>query len=156
MSAKMNNSNEMSPFQEIMMAMKKSYRTFLEDCEALTKNQAYKEGICGTWSAKALVDHLTGWQILSPSFLKECLSSDNPVLDVDIDTINRISVEERQAWSWEESLAAFKESFDIFEHVLDEIPMIQIQTNAGIKSWVKAMNHEYQFHRDHIQKALER
>ena len=145
-----------SSFPEIVMAMRENCQAFLAVCEALTQEQALIGGICGEWSAKAVVDHLTGWQLASPSFLKGILSSENPILDLDIDAFNQISVQARQALSWKDSLAAFKISFAAFEGALAEIPNAQFKANVGIKSWVKAMNHEYVFHRIHIRKAQER
>lgn len=149
------NTKANSPSPEIVMEMKRHYQAFLRACTALTPEQAQKKGICGEWSAKAVVDHLTGWQLASPSFLKKVLASENPLMDVDIDAFNQNSVQDRQALSWQDSLAAFKDSFKAFEHALQDIPRAQFQDNAGLTSWVKAMNHEYVFHHAHIKKAQE-
>lgn len=149
--------NTMSPSTaELILEMKKNYQIFLQRCEALTQEQALIGGICGEWSAKEVIDHLTGWQEASPSFLQDILSSERVELDVEIDAFNQISVQTKRALSWQESLAAFIESFAAFDQALQDIPKVQFIKNPGLTSWVKAMNHEYIFHRTHIEAAQER
>ena len=140
---------------ELILEMKKNYQIFLQRCEALTQEQALIGGICGEWSAKEVIDHLTGWQEASPSFLQDILSSERVELDEEIDAFNQISVQTKRALSWQESLAAFIASFEDFERTLQDIPKTKFTKNAGLKSWIKAMNHEYIFHRTHIQAAQE-
>lgn len=139
--------------QELVSQMREKYQSFLEACKALSQDQAAASGACGEWSAKAVVDHLTGWQIESLPILKNLLGSDDEDFDLDIDAFNRRSVRDREDLSWEDSLMAFKLSFESFDKGLDDITVSRFRTNAGFKSWLKAMTHEYQFHIVHIQKA---
>lgn len=139
--------------QELVSKMKDSYSIFLKACKALSEKQALKEGVCGEWCAKAVVDHLTGWQVQSLPIIKSLLVSDNPEFDLDIDAFNRTSVSDRKNLTWDESLQAFEMSFKSFEDGLDKIPVTRFRTEGGFKSWLTAMIHEYQFHLTHIQHA---
>jgi hypothetical protein len=133
--------------------MKDSAYAFLSACEDLSPTQACKSGICGEWSAKAVVDHLTGWQVQSLPILQQLLSGAAEAFDLDIDAFNRTSVSSREDLSWEESLEALRFSFSAFDQAVDEIPTAQYRTNPGFKSWLKAMTHEYRFHLPHIKNA---
>lgn len=139
--------------QELVSQMRENYQSFLESCEALSQEQAHASGACGEWSAKAVVDHLTGWQVESLPILKKLLETDDKDFNLDIDAFNRSSVRDREDLSWEDSLMAFKLSFESFDKGLDDITVSRFRTNAGFKSWLKAMTHEYKFHIVHIQRA---
>jgi len=139
--------------QELLSHMYEKFQTFLSACKKLTAEQALEKGVCGQWSAKAVVDHLTGWQMESLPFLREVLKSEKAGLDLDIDGFNHTSVIEREDLTWDESLTAFEQSFEAFNEYLGTITFSQHRTNAGIKSWMKAMIQEYQFHLQHIQQA---
>lgn len=139
--------------QELVSQLQDKYRNFLTACQELNQQQALKAGICGEWSAKAVVDHLTGWQIESLSILQRLLESDNPDLDFDIDAFNRTSVKDRKDLTWEESLLAFRLSFESYGKAMDEISVSHYRTNEAFKSWVKAMIREYEFHLPHIKRA---
>ena len=139
--------------QELHSQMQEQFQAFLDVCEALSPEQALEKEICGEWSAKAVVDHLTGWQVQSLPMVKQLLSSEKETLDFDIDAFNRTSVVSREDLSWEESLEAFKSSYASFDDALRDLPVAQYRTNEGFKSWLKAMTHEYRFHLQHIEKA---
>lgn len=139
--------------QELVSQMKEKYKAFLSACEVLSPEQALEPGICGDWSAKAVVDHLTGWQIESLPIVKQLLASENEALNYDIDAFNRTSVKSREDLTWDESLAALKSSFQAFDQALGEISASRYRTNEGFKSWLKAMSQEYQFHLKFIEAA---
>jgi len=141
--------------QELVSQMRERYEAFLEACEALSRDQAIEPSVCGEWSAKAVVDHLTGWQVESLPILKNLLGTDDEDFDLDIDAFNRASVRDREDLSWEDSLTAFKLSFESYDKGLEGITVSRFRTNQAFKSWLKAMTHEYQFHIVHIQKAQE-
>lgn len=142
--------------QELLSHMREKYQSFLSACQELSQEQALQPGVCGEWSAKAVVDHLTGWQIQSLPILKMLLESDKPDFDLYIDAFNRTSVRDREDLTWEESLTAFKLSFKSFDKGLDGISVSRFRTNKGFKSWLKAMINEYNFHIDHIKSARAR
>ena len=139
--------------QELVSQMKESAQIFLAACESLSQDQALQSGVCGEWSAKAVVDHLTGWQVQSLPILQQLLASQNDEFDFQIDAFNRSSVKSREDLSWQESLAAFKDSYSAFDQAVEEVSPARYRTNEGFKSWLKAMIHEYRFHLPHIKKA---
>ena len=139
--------------EKLVRQMKAHYQKFLAACNTLTKESALAPGICGEWSAKAVVDHLTGWQVQSLLMIKQLLSSEKEIFDIDIDAFNHISVETREDLSWDKSLEAFKLSYEAFDEALHDLPGLQYRTNEGLKSWLRAMIHEYRFHLKHIEKA---
>lgn len=136
--------------QELVSQMNAHYRAFLLACKELSQVQALNEGVCGEWSAKAVVDHLTGWQEESLSILKDILKPGITDFDIDIDAFNRAAVKEKENFTWDESLKDFQTSFELFVKNLEEILISQVQVNEGLKSWLKAMSYEYQFHISHI------
>lgn len=148
--------DHMSPItpDELVRQMREDYKAFFTTCQALTESQSMEPGVCGAWSAKAVVDHLTGWQVQSLSIITALLAEEKTAFDLDIDKFNQISVNERQKLSWQESQKAFDDSFNAFIDGLDEIPESHFQNEEGLIAWVKAMIHEYKFHLKHIQKAL--
>lgn len=139
--------------QEKVSQMRESAQAFLAACEKLTVQQALAAGVCGEWSAKAVVDHLTGWQVQSLPILEQLRSGVDETLDFDIDAFNRNSVESRVCLSWEESLAAFRESFSAFDRAAGAMPTDPDRHHHGFTSWLNAMIHEYRFHLEHIDQA---
>lgn len=139
--------------QDLLSQLHEHFQTFLEACEALSPEQALASGVCGKWSAKAVVDHLTGWQIQSLSILQQLLASEKKVFNFDIDAFNQTSVKSREDLSWEESLESFKDSYDHFHTAASDLHVERYRTNEGFKSWLKAMTHEYRFHLEHIKEA---
>lgn len=140
--------------KELVSQMRSAYETFLQACEDLSEEQAQQGGVCGKWSAKAVLYHLTGWQVESLPILKRILGAPDQALDLEIEAFNRKSVKDRQELTWEESLNAFKSSFDAFDQALDDIQLAHYRTDQALISWVKSMTHEYQFHIEHIDNAL--
>ncbi len=138
---------------EYVSEMKKDYKTFFTVCQTLTEAQALEPGVCGEWSVKAVVDHLTGWQVQSLPIIRTLLAEDKTDFDLDIDAFNQISVDDRHVLKWQESLNAFERSFKAFIEELEEIPESRFSTEAGLMTWVKAMIHEYKFHLPYIQRA---
>lgn len=149
------NANHMPPPtpQELVSQMREKYQSFLEACASLSQSQALASGACGDWSAKAVVDHLTGWQVESLPILKKLLETDNEDFALDIEAFNRASVRDREDLTWDDSLTALKLSFESFDKGLETITVSRFRTNPGFKSWLKVMTHEYEFHIVHILKA---
>jgi len=141
--------------EALILKMQDCYRNFLSACDRLSSHQALKPGICGDWSAKAVVDHLTGWQDESLSIVETLLAADQPDFELDIDAFNQSSVLSRQNLTWEESLAAFIRSFDRFIKDMEGISNSHLRNHAGLSTWLKAMIHEYQHHLVQIQSAQE-
>ena len=141
--------------EHLIFQMRESYQEFFSACERLSSQQALKPGVCGDWSAKAIVDHLTGWQHESLFIVETLLAADQPNFDPDIDAFNQSSVISRQNLTWEESLAAFKRSFDRFVQDMEGISDSQLRNNTRLTVWLKAMIHEYQHHLAQIQKTQE-
>lgn len=141
--------------EELLLQIQDSYQQFLSACENLSSLQALKPGVCGAWSAKAVVDHLTGWQDESLSIVETLLAADQPDLELDIDAFNQSSVLSRENLTWEESLAAFIRSFDKFIKNIEGISGSHLRNHVGLSTWLKAMIHEYQHHLVQIQSAQE-
>jgi uncharacterized protein (TIGR03083 family) len=140
---------------EMIEKMKVSYASFLQACKTLSEDQALSPGVCGEWTAKQVVDHLTGWQVESIEILDRLLRSDEEDIDLDIDGFNAKTVMERASLPWRESLDAFENSFRAFDNELAAISEEEYQAYSGLASWVRAMTHEYRFHLAHIRKAQE-
>ena len=138
---------------EFILQMKEAYKTFFMACQALTERQAMMADVCGEWSAKAVVDHLTGWQVQSLPIIQALVDGDKSAFDLDIDAFNQTSVDRRQDLTWQESLKDFELSFNEFLEALNTIPESPFKTEAGLITWVKAMIHEYQVHLTHIHHA---
>jgi hypothetical protein len=138
---------------ETINQMQVDFEAFLQACKALTETQARHPGICGEWSAKQVVDHLTGWQAESVEILGELIDVEENEIALDIDGFNAESVKEREALDWDQSLVALEESFRAFDRALGEISQEAYETHSGVESWVQAMIHEYCFHLTHIEQA---
>jgi uncharacterized protein (TIGR03083 family) len=139
--------------QALITQMDTAYTTFLNACEALTPAQAMADGLCGEWSAKQLLDHLTGWQVESPSILKRIQTQPEAAFDFDIDSFNQKTVEARKTLSWQESLTAFKDSYQAFLQALQNLSKERFLSHPNYAGWVKAMIHEYDVHLAHMMTA---
>ncbi len=139
--------------QTLIAQMDKAYTTFLNACEALVPTQGLTSGICGAWSAKQLLDHLTGWQVESLSILKRIQTQPEAAFDFDIDSFNQKSVEARKTLSWQESLPAFIDSYHAFLQALQNLTKERFLSHPNYAGWVKAMIHEYDVHLAHMMTA---
>ncbi len=139
--------------QDLKARMSNAFNDFLTACKTLTPKQWQHPDVCGEWSAKQVVDHLTGWQLKSLTILDSLANTAFNTFDNDIDSFNASSVEDRKTLSWQESLEDFERSYQTFDQALSKVSEAQFRANQGFASWIKAMIHEYDFHLSHIQGA---
>lgn len=150
----MQNDPQLPPtLQECISQLRDHFQAFLSASEALSLTQALVPGVCGEWSAKAVVDHLTGWQVHSLKIFKALLPGKELRFNVDIDAFNEQSVASRKGLSWTESLEAFKDSFQDFDEAIQVFAASTNKAHPGFRSWLDAMIHEYRYHLEHILKA---
>ncbi len=138
---------------EQISRMRDDFVTFLRASKSLTEEQALHAEVCGEWSAKQIVDHLTGWQVESINIIDRLLNVEEEELDLDIDGFNASSVRDREARDWTQSLTELEESFNTFDHILRGTGQEAYEMHSGLASWVRAMTQEYRFHLAHIEKA---
>lgn len=84
-------------------------RNFIETVNALQKSKREKPGVCGTWSPRQVVAHMTGWEI--ETILQfERIERGTSALEHDIDLFNEKSVQQREHLYWDETLIELKEA----------------------------------------------
>ncbi len=139
--------------KDLQVRMREAYEAFLAAATSLNPEQANTSGACGEWSAREVVDHLTGWQVQSPPILEAILAEAPDAFEYDIDSFNEAAVAERADLSWEESLKAFTDSYQAFAEAFSAVPEAKTRTNQSFKAWIRAMIQEYAFHLTHLQEA---
>lgn len=76
---------------------------FNKAVQALDASQVEKPGVCGHWSPKQLVAHMTGWEIETILQFQR-IQNGLEAIEHDIDAFNEKSVDQRSHLTWNETL----------------------------------------------------
>lgn len=87
-----------------------AYDQFMSACQSLSPEQAQILGVCGTWCAREVVAHLTGWQVESTAALKASLVYPEIIWQYHPDGFNALSLHQRRFLTWQQVLSNLKKA----------------------------------------------
>ncbi|HEX6981546.1 MAG TPA: ClbS/DfsB family four-helix bundle protein [Balneolaceae bacterium] len=87
---------------------------FIKVVEQIEKPKRNNPGVCGSWSPKQVVAHITGWDKEVTRQFGLFQDGLKKAIEHDIDEFNKKSVQERNHLSWEETVAELQRAHEQF------------------------------------------
>ena len=118
----------------------------VEAAESLDESKREEPGICGTWSAKEVLAHLSGWNKEIARQFALLLDGRSGTVEHDIDRFNRQAVREREHLNWRETLDDLKETHRQFNRQARSISRDNIAENEEYAEWMSVQIEHYEHH----------
>lgn len=121
-------------------------KELIEIAQSLEKTQRERSGVCGTWSPKEVLAHLTGWDVEVTRQYRLFLDGLEKAIEHDIEEFNKKSVSQRSHQSWEETMVELRNAHKEFIEVAHSIPPSELTGNREYRGWMKVQIEHYQHH----------
>jgi hypothetical protein len=119
---------------------------FIEVAQQLDQSRRDKPGVCGSWSPKQVIAHISGWDkevIRQFGLFREGLKK---AIEHDINEFNKKSVENRNHLSWDETLTELQQAHELFYEMAKSISTGERSENEDYRKWVKVQIAHYKHH----------
>lgn len=133
---------------ELTDRLKDLQNEFIRITQRLEKSRRTEPGVCGSWSPKEVVAHLSGWDKEVIRQFDLFLDGLDEAIEHDIDEFNKQSVYERSHLSWDETVNELKEAHQQFYRKAKSIPLQQIAKNDEYRDWMEVQIEHYIHHID--------
>ena len=131
-----------SSLEKLQAEFSTAYAHFFQVATALEPARRNQPGVCGDWSPKEIISHLTGWDKSMQAFVLDPDVFDPPD---DIDAFNAKSVSERQHLSWDESIAELQAGFRGLQEAISTVTS-DMRIYTRVSGWLKGRREDYDFH----------
>jgi hypothetical protein len=124
-------------------------QVFLEAAREMGAETAVKPGICGEWSVKDVLAHLTGWNREAVREYGLLPDGELPPLPEDMEIIDQLNaglVEIYQEFSWDQVFAAFEDSLLALEQAAAAISPENAAKEPRYGLWLQIMAGELENH----------
>ncbi len=125
---------------------------FIKVAQQLEKSKRDQPGVCGSWSPKQVVAHITGWDkevIRQFGLFQDGLQK---AIEHDTDEFNKQSVKKRSHLSWEETIAELQLAHDQFYQRAKSISSQELSENEEYIDWVEVQIDHYIHHTKQLEK----
>ncbi len=136
----------MSKWTELIAELKSLQDEFIRIVQSLDKSIATKPGVCGEWSAREVVAHLSGWDKEVMRQFDLFLDGLDKAIEHDIDEFNKQSVKEREHLSWNDTINELKKAHQQFYRKAKSIPEAEISNNDEYRDWMEVQIEHYIHH----------
>ena len=125
---------------------------FIKVAKQIDKPKRNQPGVCGFWSPKEVVAHISGWD--KEVIRQFTLFQDGLVkaIEHDIDEFNKKSVSERQHLSCKETIAELQQAHKQFYQRAQSISSQELSKNEEYMNWVKVQIEHYKHHTKQLEK----
>jgi hypothetical protein len=144
---------EISSFNTLRKEWRRTSSNFLIAAKKLSPELAEISGVCGDWSPKDVVAHLTGWNYEAVRHYCAFQAGATPAAansENAIDAYNARFVTERSHLTWEQALQALEDSLIEFEKAVDKLPPEEIPRHKRYTEWLQWMGEDYENHLQHV------
>lgn len=135
-----------SNWAALVSELRELQRELLEIAKSLEEFQREQSGVCGTWSPKEVLAHLTGWDDEVTRQYRLFLDGLEKAIEHDIEKFNKRSVSQRSHQSWEETLVELRDAQNEFIEVAHTIPPSELSENREYRDWMEVQIEHYQHH----------
>lgn len=125
---------------------------FVDVAQQIEKTKRNESGVCGSWSPKQVVAHISGWdkEVIRQFGLFQ--DGFEKAIEHDIDEFNKKSVKERSHLSWEETIAELQQAHEQFYQRAKTISSQELSKNEEYKDWVQVQIDHYIHHTEQLKK----
>jgi len=142
----------MAEFGEVLFHYEQSYSVIRLTCEKIKTEDRRKGGVCGFWSPKQVIDHLTGWMREALENFEKILAGETVDLEYDDDTFNARAVADRVQLNWDESLADLDDAKSKMVQFIMRLSPEDLSKSVVYANWMEGMAEDYQLHNEQLQK----
>lgn len=128
-------------------------KNFNEAVQTLGASKIEKPGVCGDWSPRQLVAHMTGWEI-ETIFQFQRVQNGSEAMDHDIDAFNEKSVEQRKHLAWNETLTELITVQHRFNEVVRSISLDDESKNEQYRELMDVQIEHYIHHTKQLEKWI--
>jgi flagellar biosynthesis chaperone FliJ len=133
-------------WKELTNELKELQGKFIGIAENLEKSKRNKPGVCGSWSPKEVVAHLSGWDKEVIRQFDLFLDGLDEAIEHDINEFNKQSVRERRHLSWDKTVEELKGVHERFYKKTKSIPPQEISKNDEYRDWMEVQIEHYIHH----------
>jgi hypothetical protein len=122
---------------------------FLKAAREIGAETAVKPGICGEWSVKDVLAHLSGWNREAVREFGLLPDGELPPLPEDMEIVDQLNaglVEIYQDFSWEQVLTSFEESLTALEQAAQAVKAQDAAREPRYGVWLRIMAEELENH----------
>lgn len=104
--------------------LKATRKEFLSLADLISEEERTIRPVCGVWTLKDLVGHLTDWELVGVAGLRQLVVGQTPEFDeviTDFDTWNNIHAAARRDQPWDVVWADFEETRQTFMDLVDQM-----------------------------------
>ncbi|HEX6383612.1 MAG TPA: DinB family protein [Anaerolineae bacterium] len=117
-------------------------KEFLAAAALVSPAERNSRPVCGVWSLKDLVGHLTDWEKVGVDGLQQLVAGDTPEFDEsipDFDTFNARNATARRDQSWDEVWADFEATRQVLLDLFDKLTDEELQ-RTFVAPWNRPLN----------------
>lgn len=137
---------------KLIEKLSKLQHEFIKVAQQVEKSKRNQPGVCGSWSPKQVVAHITGWDkevIRQFDLFQDGLEK---AIEHNIDEFNKKSVQERSHLSWEETIAELQQVHEQFYQRAKSISSQELSKNGEYKDWIEVQIDHYLHHTEQLEK----
>ena len=127
---------------------------FLALASQVRADRADEPGVCGDWSVKQMVAHMTAWDWEGEPHFRALHSGGAEEQSYDVDAFNAAAVAERRDQAWDETLDELRRANMTFAASLATVSTADRETNPRYASWLRAVTDHYEEHTAQIRTVL--
>lgn len=139
-------------WENLIQELNSLQHTFIDVAQQIEKYKRCQPGICGSWSPKQVVAHISGWDkevIRQFGLFQDGLEK---AIEHDIDEFNKKSLMERRHLSWEETITELQQAHEQFSQIAKSISSHELSGNEKYRDWVDVQIEHYKHHTKQLKK----
>jgi hypothetical protein len=113
-----------------------------------------REGACGWWSARHVLQHLSGWIWEGDRRYSEYDAGLQQRVRYDDDAFNAQSVEERKTLDWEASLAELRQAVQVMSEHAHRVTDAQAEADERYRDWMIGLSNDAELHAQQLRDFL--
>ncbi|HUF17010.1 MAG TPA: DinB family protein, partial [Thermoanaerobaculia bacterium] len=125
---------------------------FIEVAESLTAERRDRPGVCGRWSPREVVAHISGWDAEVLRQFEIFGSGYTVEIRHDIDEFNARSVESRADLSWQATVEELRNIHRRYPAAIARVTVLQREPNPQYREWLEVLTDHYRHHTAQLQR----
>lgn len=142
-----------TPWTKLIKQLQELQNEFIHAVTSLDPSEREKSGVCGVWSPKQVVAHMTGWEIETILQFQRVRDS-NEAIEHDIDAFNEKSVQQRKHLSWKETIEELTTIQNRFNETLRSISPDDESINKQYLELMDVQIEHYMHHTGQLEEWL--
>jgi Mycothiol maleylpyruvate isomerase N-terminal domain len=133
--------------------LEKAHTFFMSVVAKLLPERHDQPGVCGVWTPRQVVAHLTGWNAEATRGFGAFMAGDPEHFVQDVDAFNSQSVDQRSQLTWDETLLELATTHASFQQAISALALAH-PTSPGYLGWLKGRIEDYEIHTTQMQMWL--